>query len=135
MMQKKQQQLLIHRANNLHARSSTVSSSIVLEKTEEYAEKIEDVLEPYYRQVCGKFAQMSGFSASAGEEEQEALKKNDIVICTALIPGKPAPRIFNDPSLDAPSSCAYATPVDPITEITAAAKSNKTIVFIVNWTR
>ncbi len=77
MMQKKQQQLLIHRANNRHARSSTVSSSIVLEKTEEYAEKIEDVLEPYYRQVFGKFAQMSGFGASAGEEEQEALKKKE----------------------------------------------------------
>jgi len=27
---------------------------------------------------------------------QEALKKNDIVICTALIPGKPAPRILNE---------------------------------------
>ena len=27
---------------------------------------------------------------------QEALKKNDIVICTALIPGKPAPRILTD---------------------------------------
>ena len=26
---------------------------------------------------------------------KEALKKNDIVICTALIPGKPAPRILN----------------------------------------
>ena len=27
---------------------------------------------------------------------QEALKKNDIVICTALIPGKPAPRILTE---------------------------------------
>ena len=27
---------------------------------------------------------------------REALKKNDIVICTALIPGKPAPRILNE---------------------------------------
>ena len=27
---------------------------------------------------------------------KEALKKNDIVICTALIPGKPAPRILTD---------------------------------------
>ena len=27
---------------------------------------------------------------------QEALKKNDIVICTALIPGKSAPRILNE---------------------------------------
>ena len=27
---------------------------------------------------------------------KEALKKNDIVICTALIPGRPAPRILNE---------------------------------------
>ena len=27
---------------------------------------------------------------------RDALKKNDIVICTALIPGKPAPRILNE---------------------------------------
>ena len=27
---------------------------------------------------------------------KDALKKNDIVICTALIPGKPAPRILNE---------------------------------------
>ena len=30
------------------------------------------------------------------EMMREALKKNDIVICTALIPGKPAPRILTD---------------------------------------
>ena len=77
MTQKQQQLLRIHRSNNRHARSSTVSSSIVLEKTEEYAEKIEDMMEPYYRQVFGKFAKMSGFGASAGEEEEEALKKKE----------------------------------------------------------
>ena len=27
---------------------------------------------------------------------RDALKKNDIVICTALIPGKPAPRILTE---------------------------------------
>ena len=27
---------------------------------------------------------------------REALKKNDIVICTALIPGKPAPKILSE---------------------------------------
>ena len=27
---------------------------------------------------------------------QDALRKNDIVICTALIPGKPAPRILSE---------------------------------------
>ena len=30
------------------------------------------------------------------EMMKEALKKNDIVICTALIPGKPAPRILTE---------------------------------------
>ena len=30
------------------------------------------------------------------EMMREALKKNDIVICTALIPGKPAPRILSE---------------------------------------
>ena len=45
-----------------------------------------------------------GYAKEASEEfkkKQEdllkdALKKNDIVICTALIPGKPAPRIINE---------------------------------------
>ena len=30
------------------------------------------------------------------EMMQSALKKNDIVICTALIPGKPAPKILSE---------------------------------------
>ena len=30
------------------------------------------------------------------EMMKDALKKNDIVICTALIPGKPAPRILTE---------------------------------------
>ena len=30
------------------------------------------------------------------EMMEEALKKNDIVICTALIPGKTAPRIITE---------------------------------------
>ena len=40
---------------------------------------------------------------------REALKKNDIVICTALIPGKPAPRILNDElvKLMRPGSIVY----------------------------
>ena len=47
--------LAVQRSNR-HARSSEVSSNVALEKTEEYAEKIEDIIEPYYRQVFGKFA-------------------------------------------------------------------------------
>ena len=36
------------------------------------------------------------YKKKQAEMMQEALKKNDIVICTALIPGKPAPRIITD---------------------------------------
>ena len=36
------------------------------------------------------------FKKKQAEMMREALKKNDIVICTALIPGKPAPRILTE---------------------------------------
>ena len=36
------------------------------------------------------------YKKKQSEMMSEALKKNDIVICTALIPGKPAPRILNE---------------------------------------
>ena len=36
------------------------------------------------------------YKKKQGELMAEALKKNDIVICTALIPGKPAPRILTE---------------------------------------
>ena len=35
------------------------------------------------------------YKKKQAEMMRDALKKNDIVICTALIPGKPAPRIIN----------------------------------------
>ena len=40
---------------------------------------------------------------------KEAVKKNDIVICTALIPGKPAPRILTEDlvKLMKPGSIVY----------------------------
>ena len=43
------------------------------------------------------------------EMMREALKKNDIVICTALIPGKPAPRILSEDlvKLMKPGSIVY----------------------------
>ena len=37
---------------------------------------------------------MTNIKKKQAEMMQDALKKNDIVICTALIPGKPAPRIL-----------------------------------------
>ena len=36
------------------------------------------------------------YKKKQAEMMREALKKNDIVICTALIPGKPAPRILTE---------------------------------------
>ena len=36
------------------------------------------------------------FKKKQAEMMKDALKKNDIVICTALIPGKPAPRILSE---------------------------------------
>ena len=37
-----------------------------------------------------------GYKKKQAELMKDALKKNDIVICTALIPGKPAPRILTE---------------------------------------
>ena len=58
-----------------------------------------------------------GYAKEASEEYKkkqaemmrEALKKNDIVICTALIPGKPAPRILTEElvKLMKPGSIVY----------------------------
>ena len=57
-----------------------------------------------------------GYAKEASEDYKkqadmmrEALKKNDIVICTALIPGKPAPRILNEEliKLMRPGSIVY----------------------------
>ncbi len=45
---------------------------------------------------------------------KDALKKNDIVICTALIPGKPAPRILSEDlvKLMRPGSIIYDLAVE-----------------------
>jgi NAD(P) transhydrogenase subunit alpha len=49
------------------------------------------------------------YKKKQAEMMQEALKKNDIVICTALIPGKPAPRILTEDlvKLMKPGSIVY----------------------------
>ena len=49
------------------------------------------------------------YKKKQAEMMKEALKKNDIVICTALIPGKPAPRILTEEliKLMKPSSIVY----------------------------
>ena len=63
-----------------------------------------------------------GYAKEASEEYKkkqaemmrEALKKNDIVICTALIPGKPAPRILSEElvKLMKPGSIIYDLAAD-----------------------
>ena len=49
------------------------------------------------------------YKKKQSEMMQEALKKNDIIICTALIPGKPAPRILTEDlvKLMKPGSIVY----------------------------
>ena len=49
------------------------------------------------------------FKRKQAEMMKDALKKNDIVICTALIPGKPAPRILSEElvKLMKPGSIVY----------------------------
>ena len=54
------------------------------------------------------------FKTKQAEMMKEALKKNDIVICTALIPGKPAPRILSEElvKLMKPGSIVYDLAVE-----------------------
>ena len=55
-----------------------------------------------------------GFKKKQSEMMKDALKKNDIVICTALVPGKPAPRILNEDlvKLMKPGSIVYDLAVE-----------------------
>ena len=54
------------------------------------------------------------FKKKQTEMMKEALKKNDIIICTALIPGKPAPRILSEElvKLMKPGSIIYDLAVE-----------------------
>ena len=54
------------------------------------------------------------FKKKQAEMMKDALKKNDIVICTALIPGKPAPRILSEElvKLMKPGSIVYDLAVE-----------------------
>ncbi len=55
-------------------------------------DKVEDM------ETSGGYAKEASedYKKKQAEMMQDALKKNDIVICTALIPGKPAPRILTE---------------------------------------
>ena len=54
------------------------------------------------------------FKRKQAEMMKDALKKNDIVICTALIPGKPAPRILTEELVKSmrPGSIVYDLAVE-----------------------
>jgi NAD(P) transhydrogenase subunit alpha len=54
------------------------------------------------------------FKKKQAEMMKDALKKNDIIICTALIPGKPAPRILSEElvKLMKPGSIVYDLAVE-----------------------
>ena len=54
------------------------------------------------------------FKKKQADMMKDALKKNDIVICTALIPGKPAPRILDEDlvKLMKPGSIVYDLAVE-----------------------
>ena len=75
----------------------TVEQSENLETAEGYAKEVSD-----------------DFKKKQAEMMREALKKNDIVICTALIPGKPAPRILSEElvKLMKPGSIVYDLAVE-----------------------
>ena len=55
-----------------------------------------------------------GFKKKQAEMMKDALKKNDIVICTALIPGRPAPKILSEElvKLMKPGSIIYDLAVE-----------------------
>jgi len=57
-----------------------------------YVEQTEDM------ETAGGYAKEASdqYKKKQAEMMRDALKKNDIVICTALIPGKPAPRILTE---------------------------------------
>ena len=70
-----------------------------------YVEQSEDM------ETSGGYAKEMGedYKKKQAEMMREALKKNDLVICTALIPGKPAPRILTEDmvKLMKPGSIVY----------------------------
>ena len=81
------------------------------EQVESLGGKFLMVEESENMETAGGYAkETSGdYKKKQAEMMREALKKNDIVICTALIPGKPAPRILTEDlvKLMKPGSIVY----------------------------
>ena len=81
------------------------------EQVESLGGKFLTVEESENMETSGGYAKEASddYKKKQAEIMREALKKNDIVICTALIPGKPAPRILTEDlvKLMKPGSIVY----------------------------
>jgi len=68
------------------------------EQVESLGGKFLSVKESEDMETVGGYAKEASdeYKKKQAEMMREALRKNDIVICTALIPGKPAPRILSE---------------------------------------
>ena len=78
--------------------SATDVRSASKEQVESLGGKFLNVEQSEDMETAGGYAKETSdeYKKKQAEMMREALKKNDIVICTALIPGKPAPRILTD---------------------------------------
>ena len=78
--------------------SATDVRSSSKEQVESLGGKFLEVKQSENLETSGGYAKEASdeYKKKQAELMKEALKKNDIVICTALIPGKPAPRILNE---------------------------------------
>ena len=81
------------------------------EQVESLGGKVLTVEQAEDMETAGGYAKeaTAEYKQKQAEMMKEALKKNDIVICTALIPGKPAPRILTEDlvKLMKPGSIVY----------------------------
>ena len=91
--------------------SATDVRSASKEQVESLGGKFLNVDQSENMETSGGYAKEASDSYKNKQAEmmREALKKNDIVICTALIPGKPAPRILTEEliKLMKPGSIVY----------------------------
>ncbi len=91
--------------------SATDVRSASKEQVESLGGKFLEVEQNEDMETAGGYAKETSedYKKKQAEMMQEALKKNDIVICTALIPGKPAPRILTEDlvKLMKPGSIVY----------------------------
>jgi len=91
--------------------SATDVRSASKEQVESLGGKFLSVEQSEDMETAGGYAKEASedYKIKQAEMMREALKKNDIVICTALIPGKPAPRILTEElvKLMKPGSIVY----------------------------